>query len=80
MTKSNHDQHFTTSNTALAAYLQSLGYELLDIDRSEPFRCLFFFPDNDGLAEAAHKFELGTALGNIPSFYTSYKRLLKRVK
>ncbi len=72
---------YATTDTAIAAYLQSEGFTLTDVDASNPRHCIFHFQnDNPKLSEFVHNFEIGQALGNIATFFFCYKRLLVRVK
>lgn len=83
MNKSNSlepSENFVTTNTALAAFLQSKDYKLLDIGNSNPYKCSFIFEDSQELLDSVKEFELGTAIGNIPSFFYYYKRLIQKVK
>lgn len=78
---SSHNGIFTTPETALAAYLQSEGYELLEIDNSNPRKCKFSFSNNDQrLAQLVFEFGCGKATGNIIKFYDCYRKLVDDVK
>jgi len=79
MTKIPSNNHFDTSDTAQAAYLFSLGYELVKINNSQ-FPSIFIFNQGEGLEDAARAFQSGTAEGNIFLFFRAYKRLLGQVK
>jgi hypothetical protein len=72
---------FVTSDTALAAWLVSRGFELQNLDNSRPNSVAFLFADsNDELVKAVKIFQLGTAEGNILAFYRAYKRLVSQIK
>ena len=71
---------FITTDTALAAYLHSEGFELLDVD-SFKFPSVFHFEnENPQINEFARKFQVGKAEGNIATFFRSYKLMLARIK
>ena len=72
-------EYFTT-NTALAAYLQSEGF-VPDIDNSNPNRCIFIFENSDPiLTKCIRDFETGKAIGNIATFFYCYKRILSKIR
>lgn len=72
---------FTTHDTALAAYLISQGFELLDTDFSNPNSVVFCFEkDSKALEEAVKSYQVGTAEGNISAFHRAYRKLIKRVR
>jgi len=68
---------FSTPNTALAAYLISEGFELLDKNTTNPQEIIFIF-DNTSvqLSETVRAFNMGIAEANIPTFYINYKKLV----
>lgn len=70
-------KRYITTDAAIAAYLQSIGYLLLEIDFTKPNRCIFHFENSNGLVEAVRKFEVGN---DVSHFYFCYKRILFRVK
>jgi len=72
---------FSTNNTALAAWLVSQGFELLDLDFSNPDSVAFLFRDDtQALHKAIRLFELEEAEGNINAFFRSYKRMLLKIR
>lgn len=80
MEDSSRKSAYSTPDTALAAWLYSLGFELLDTDTSE-FPTIFYFEDSDKeLARLARDFQIGRAEGNITAFFRAYKFLLGKIK
>ena len=73
-----NDGHYETSDTALAAYLYSLGTKLLHIDYSLSHRVVFVFlePADDTLSA----YLTGQATGNIQAFYRAYRTLISKLK
>jgi len=68
---------FSTSNTALAAYLASEGFELADKTISDSQEVVFIFANNSKELKALiHAFDMGTAQGNIALFYYNYRKLV----
>ena len=67
---------FSTPNTALAAYLLSEGYELLDTNTDNPQELIFTFQDSIHLKELVRNYNIGTAQGNINAFYYNYRKLV----
>lgn len=71
---------YSTANTALAAYLHSEGFELLDVDTSH-FPSIFHFKnDNPKLMVCVRDFQVAKAVGNIATFFRSYKMMLAEIK
>lgn len=71
---------YSTTNTALAAYLHSEGFELLDVDTSG-FPSVFNFKnDNPKLMDYVRAFQVAKARGNIAIFFRSYKLLLAQIR
>lgn len=73
---------FSTSDTALAAWLISQGYELLELDNSKPNSVAFLFvDDSEALTAAIKMFQTAQGeAGIVIAFYRAYKRLLVRIK
>ena len=75
------DNTYQTRNTALAAWLYSQGFELLDTDITESDSVVFLFKNDDKtLKEAVRLYQLGQAEGNINIFFGAYKKMLRRIK
>ena len=75
------NQHYSTRDTALAAWLISQGFELLKVERDNPSSVAFLFEDNGkGLTGAVKEFQLGTPEGNILAFFRAYKNLLTMIR
>lgn len=75
------EKYYSTSDTALAAWLISQGFELIDLDYSHPSSVTFLFEfDGQSFSKAVKTFQIGTAEGNILAFFRAYKRLLLKVK
>ncbi len=69
--------HYTTSDSSLATYLLTEGFELLDIDYSNP-RYVYVFNGNiDTLKEYEHKYITSKAKVD-PSVYSRVNRKLMR--
>tara|TARA_Y100000310_G_scaffold298018_1_gene331553 strand:+ start:8071 stop:8328 length:258 start_codon:yes stop_codon:yes gene_type:complete len=81
MKNSLSDGTYFTNDTTLAAWLISQGFELLDLDNSNPSSVAFLF-DNNGqeFSKAIKLFQLGMATGNILTFFRAYKHLLAKIK
>lgn len=73
------DTLFRTTDTALAAYLKSCGYDITDIDASGR-RAIFLFQDTDGLKKHIQDFELmrGGA-EQVVLFFHTYKTLVQKI-
>ena len=74
-----NNRHYQTTDTALAAYLKSSGYEVIEIDTSNQ-RAVFIFEDCDGLRKYIEDFELirGNAEG-VVLFFRAYRTLLSKI-
>lgn len=71
---------YSTKDTALAAYLHTEGFELIDVDSSS-FPSIFHFKDdNPKIREYVHAFQSGKAEGNIAMFFRAYKIMLSELK
>ena len=68
------NEKYQTSDLYLAAYLLSMGLELLDVDRSDRRRCNFVFADREDRAELVHSFMVGRATANVPDFVYHLKK------
>ena len=71
--------HYQTTDTALAAYLKSSGYEIVNIDASNQ-RAIFIFEDCGSLREHIEDFDLirGDAEG-VVLFFRAYRTLLSKI-
>lgn len=65
---------YQTSDLYLAAYLLSMGLELLHVDHRDRRRCQFVFADREGRSELVHSFMVGRATANLPDFIYHLKR------
>lgn len=74
------NSHFITRDTALAAWLDSQGFELLNTQKEAQGFAFIFENGNPRLKEFVRDFQCGRAEGNILLFYQSYKRMLRKVK
>lgn len=75
-----HSEEFRTSETSLAAYLISLGFELQEI-QYEQSRAFFVFENNDeALAREVKKFQILEAKGNIVAYENARRTLLSKIK
>lgn len=81
MNKNSPNNIYSTNNTALAAWLVSQGFKLLDLDFSDPRTVAFLFNnDTEALQQAIRLFQLEEAVGNIGAFFRAYRRMLLLVK
>ena len=81
MTIENSDgEYYSTTDTALAAWLYSQGFELLDV-KTESFPSIFVFKNSSPqLTDLVRDYQCGKAEGNISVFYRAYKKLLRMIK
>lgn len=68
------DGKYQTSDLYIAAYLLSMGLELLDVDHRNQRRCNFVFADREDRPELVRAFMVGQATGNLPTFIFHLKR------
>lgn len=73
------DGFYSTTDTALAAWLHSQGIKLYSTDTNH-FPSTFHFKDEPPIQELVHDYQVGNAIGNVANFYRSYRRLLSIVK
>ena len=73
---------YSTSDTALAAWLITSDLKLHDIDKSDPANVVFRFvePGDGVINNLTITWEAGKATGSISSYYRAYRYLLKQVK
>jgi hypothetical protein len=64
-----------TTDVGLAAYIYSLG-EDVQIDRSDPWHCVFSFEDCPEVRE----WQSGQAMVNGLVFLNSYKTIMRRIR
>lgn len=75
---------YRTPNTALAAYLFSEGFTLLEVT-AEPhphngYDAVFVFEDDPKIVECVHKWEILQAVGNLNIFYINYRKFVGKAK
>lgn len=71
---------FKTSDTALAAYLVSEGYNTPDIDFNGNKAYFLFSPKDSKLEKSISEFDTARAEGNIVLFFNAYQSLLRRIR
>jgi hypothetical protein len=72
---------FKTSDTALAAYLVSEGFNTPEIQFPNGNRAYFIFPKaNFDIDKFVADFDTARANGNIVLFFNAYQTLLRRIK
>lgn len=72
---------YRTSDTALAAYLITQGYDFPTIEYENGYRAFFVFPNvKDNLDKIISDFDTARAIGNIVLFFNAYQSLLRRIK
>ena len=76
----NLDGTFTTKETALAAYLYTEGFELIDVivNKFEP--SIFLFENSSQLQVQAKGFRLHQVMVNAANYYEAYRKCLVMVK
>jgi len=77
----NGDGEYSTSNTALAAYLRIEDFKLLDVAPARDGNpAVFYFEDSPDIAEHERLWQLGKAEGNLCRFWESYRLCLRMVR
>ena len=71
---------FSTKDTALAAFLHSKGFEFIRADSTRFPTILWLRDDDSRIQKFVKSYTTGRAVGNIPAFYRSYKRMLNEIK
>ncbi len=72
---------FRTSDTALAAYLISEGFNTPEIEYTNGTRAHFIFSrDNQKLDKYIADFDTARAIGNVVLFFNAYQVLLRRIR
>ena len=72
---------YSTNDTALAAWLVSQGFKLLDLDFTNPKTVAFLFNnDTEALQQTIRLFKLDEAEGNISAFFRAYRRMLLLIR
>ena len=70
---------FKTSDLPLAAYLLSQGLSLDRVDRSNPTRCQFLFPQAPSVEHALAAWQTGNASVNAIAYWSAIQRLKRLV-
>lgn len=79
-------EEYRTPHTALAAYLLTEGFSLLEVaTEPHPYKqhngdAVFVFEANPQLLSCSRKWQIGKAEGNLSIFYDNYRKLVKRAK
>ena len=77
MSVSYAESTYQTSNTAIAAYLLTIGFELLGNELNDSGQVVFSFRNSDGdLSGAVHAWNTTNAPGNCAVYYHSYRKLV----
>lgn len=71
---------FQTSDLALCATLQVLGYTIASIDRDNPRRVLFFIPKNQELDKTVQDFWDRKLLVEPGTYFQSLRLLKSRIR
>lgn len=74
------DDIYRTSETAIAAYLISIGYDYPSIEYENGFRAYFVFPAKIDLDEKLKDWDMERANGNLVRFFNAYQNLIRRIK
>lgn len=75
MNDNNSNGIYRTSDTSLAAYLYTDGFQIIDIDYTNPRAEFLFKNDNPALSNAVRLYTIGKANVNA----STYARLLKKL-
>lgn len=79
MVYTGNTEHYSTSDTQLAAFLQTDGFELLDIQHGQ--RSVFIFTnDNDKLQESIRLYHAGKARVEPSLYMRNYRSLVRKVR
>jgi hypothetical protein len=65
---------YRTSDLYVAAWLLTNGFELQDVDHTNPRRCNFLFVDRQDRPELVHSFKCGRAVANVADFIFHLRR------
>lgn len=76
---SHNDETYRTSDTQLAAYLQSQGYELIEIIHNQ-HATFCFVNDTDQLQEDIRLFYAGKAQVEPTLYMRNYKSLVRKAR
>ena len=80
------NNHYRTANTALATYLQTEGFTLIEVTTQvDPFHkyqleAVFIFEDNQKLHDAVWLWDTAKANGNHNIWYHTYRATVKKAK
>jgi len=77
----NSNSNYNTINTALAAFLRTRGFQLLDVmpnDGRAP--AVFVFDADPEIKKYEHLWQIAKAEGNLCDFFESYRLCLRMVK
>jgi len=80
------NNHYRTSNTPLAAYLQTEGYALVDVITSphrfypNEIEAVFLFENNKDINDFARRWATGKAEGDLNLFYHIYRTTVHKAK
>lgn len=70
---------YTTTDIALGAYLVSIGYRIVSIDKTDPGRSEFYFARAEGLDKYVETFWSNKAQVNPLDYFNSIKYLKSRI-
>lgn len=73
------NNHYKTSDTALASFLITKNYNLVYIDYEEP-RYKYHFDDSPQIRELANSYIIGNALAEPISYARVYKKLNRVIR
>lgn len=74
------DTHaYSTTDIALGAYLVSIGYRMISIDRNDPKRSEFYFARGGGLDRAIELYWSNKAKVSPLDYFNSIKYLKSRI-
>ena len=74
-----NDNHYSTTDTALSAWLYSQGFPLVDV-LNENFPTVFIFEKISKLEDYVRLWQTGKAEGNCCSYESARRKLLRIIK
>jgi len=80
------NNHYRTPNTAIAAYLFSEGFALVDVIvephsyKPKDYEAVFLFENDPKIPDCIRLWQTGQAIGNLGVFLDNYRKMVRRAK